>query len=92
MFFSIVSTSQIYKVNVPIAVRIGLGQNCSQNSTSGVHLSSQMYTASRILTTMGPTPILTAMGTFTLLWDVPSFLAVDEYHQRWKSTSSWSET
>jgi len=26
-----------------------------------------MYTASRILTTMGPTPILTTIGTFTLV-------------------------
>jgi len=29
-------------------------------------LSSQMYTANRILTTMGWSQILTAMGTFTL--------------------------
>jgi len=33
------------------------------------HLRTQMYTTITILTTIGPTPILTTMGWFTLLVD-----------------------
>jgi len=47
------------KVNVPIAVRIGVGPIV-------IKIILVVYTANRILTTMGWSQIVTAIGTFTL--------------------------